>query len=168
MDAWLNYGREDAVQDAIFTRWFPVEGRNVHKHYSNLPQTMGRMAFPNLVIHPSSTKVGLWLKYRGRNQSAGHRSSYNNHYCPDCSLSGRTHCPVREYYNPAVLSFGDPSEPGPWFQHYQYIRTFFYAVHNSLGHTGLVVSRLAFGAMAFGTDRGSWSYKYDQEAEMTK
>lgn len=116
MDAWIELWTEDAVQEMPFSpAGFPtkVEGREaIRKHYSNLPQTMGRMAFPNLVIHPMLDPSWVVAEYRGEIEVLATDHPYNNHYCGLFHFREGRIALFREYYNPTVLSeaFGDPSE----------------------------------------------------------
>jgi hypothetical protein len=85
MDGWIELWTEDAVQDMPFSpAEFPMrlEGREaIRKHYSRLPQTMGRMAFPDLVIYPMLDPNWFVAEYRGEIEVLTTGRPYNNCYC---------------------------------------------------------------------------------------
>lgn len=116
MDAWIELWTEDAVQDMPFSpAGFPlrVEGREaIRKHYSNLPNTVGRMVFPDLVIYPMVDPNWVLAEYRGEIEVLATGRPYNNRYCGLFQLREGRIALFREYYNPIVFTqaFGDPSK----------------------------------------------------------
>jgi uncharacterized protein len=116
LDAWIELWIEDAVQEMPFSPpGFPtkLEGREaLYKHYSNLPQAFGRIAFPDLVIHAMLDPNWVMAEYRGEIDVLATDRPYNNHYCGLFHLQAGRITLFREYYNPLVLkeAFGDPAE----------------------------------------------------------
>ncbi len=116
LESWIELWTEDAVQEMPFSpSGFPLqlEGREaIRKHYSNLPATMGRMAFPDLVIYPMLDPNWLLAEYRGEIEVLTTGRPYNNHYCGLFHFREGRIALFREYYNPTVLTeaFGNLSE----------------------------------------------------------
>lgn len=85
LDAWIELWAEDAIQEMPFSPpGFPtrVEGREaIRKHYSNLPQAFGSIAFLDLVIHAMLDPDWVVAEYRGEIDVLATSRAYNNHYC---------------------------------------------------------------------------------------
>jgi ketosteroid isomerase-like protein len=113
LDTWLKLWTEDAVQDMPFSPpEFPsrLEGRKaIAKHYSSLPQAVGKMDFLDLKLYPLQDPDWILAEYRGEIEVLSTGRPYNNHYCGLFQLRNGKIALFREYYNPLTLreGFGD-------------------------------------------------------------
>jgi uncharacterized protein len=84
MTEWIQLWAEDGIQDMPFSpQGFPkrVEGKAaVANHYSALPESVGRMVFPDLKIYPMIDPNLLFVEFRGEIEVLSTGKPYNNVY----------------------------------------------------------------------------------------
>jgi uncharacterized protein len=113
LSAWIDLWTEDAVQDMPFSPpEFParLEGKKaIARHYSSLPQTVGKMDFFDLKLYSMQDPDWILAEYRGEIEVLATGRPYNNRYCGLFQLKDSKIALFREYYNPLTLreGFGD-------------------------------------------------------------
>jgi uncharacterized protein len=113
LSAWIDLWTEDAVQDMPFSPpEFPkrLEGKKaIARHYSSLPQTVGKMVFLDLKLYPMQDPNWILAEYRGEIEVLATGRFYNNRYCGLFQFKNGKIALFREYYNPLTLreGFGD-------------------------------------------------------------
>jgi uncharacterized protein len=107
IDKWLELWAEDGVQDMPYSpQGFPkrITGKAaVAKHYASLPNSVGRMVFPDLVIYPTTDPNIFFVEFRGEIEVLATGKPYNNTYAGLFKFRDDKIVLFREYYDPIVF-----------------------------------------------------------------